>query len=110
MSNGIQYQIIGGSGGVIIDPSGSSSAVHALHEIYSDRLDWHDLLEAFEERAAIAECDGNETRQAAELIAADGGKGVAIHAGQQAFEAMYGSELDLLAQTIGEAYACASGV
>lgn len=40
----------------------------------------------------------------------DGGKGVAIHAGQQSFEAIYGSELDLLAQTIGEAYACASGV
>ena len=34
----------------------------------------------------------------------DGGKGVAIHAGQQAFEAIYGSELDLLAQTIGEAH------
>ena len=32
----------------------------------------------------------------------DGGKGVAIHAGQQAFEAIYGSELDLLAQTIGD--------
>lgn len=27
-----------------------------------------------------------------------------IHAGQQAFEAIYGSELDLLAQTIGEAH------
>jgi len=71
MSNGIQYQIIGGSGGVIIDPSGSSSAVHALHETYGDRIDWHDLLEAFEERAGIAEFEGNETRQAAELIAAD---------------------------------------
>ena len=34
----------------------------------------------------------------------DGGKGVAIHSGQQAFEAIYGSELDLLAQTIGEAH------
>ena len=32
----------------------------------------------------------------------DGGKGVAIHAGQQAFEALYGSELQLLAQTIGD--------
>ncbi len=32
----------------------------------------------------------------------DGGKGVAIHAGQQSFEAIYGSELDLLAQTIGD--------
>jgi hypothetical protein len=31
-----------------------------------------------------------------------GGRGVAIHAGQQAFEALYGSELDLLAQTIGD--------
>ena len=58
MSNGIQYQIIGGSGGVIIDPSGSSSAVHALHETYGARLDWHDLQEAFEERAAIAKVSG----------------------------------------------------
>ena len=32
----------------------------------------------------------------------DGGKGVAIHAGQQSFEAIYGSELELLAQTIGD--------
>ena len=31
-----------------------------------------------------------------------GGKGVAIHAGQQAFEALYGTELQLLAQTIGD--------
>ena len=71
MSNGIQYQIIGGSGGVIIDPSGSSSAVHALQETFGDRMDWHDLQEAFEERAGIAEFDGNETLQSAELIAAD---------------------------------------
>lgn len=71
MSNGIQYQIIGGSGGVIIDPSGSSSAVHALHETYSDRLDWHDLLEAFEERAGIAEFEGNMIRAEAETLAAE---------------------------------------
>lgn len=32
----------------------------------------------------------------------NGGHGVAIHAGQAQFEAMYGSELDLLAQTIKE--------
>ena len=71
MSNGIQYQIIGGSGGVIIDPSGSSSAVHALHETYSDRLDWDDLLEAFEERAGIAEFEGNMIRAEAETLAAE---------------------------------------
>ena len=71
MSNGIQYQIIGGSGGVIIDPSGPSSAVHALHEIYSDRLDWHDLLEAFEEHAGIAEFEGNMSRAEAEALAAE---------------------------------------
>ena len=29
-----------------------------------------------------------------------GGHGVAIHAGQETFERMYGTELDLLAQTI----------
>jgi hypothetical protein len=31
-----------------------------------------------------------------------GGHGVAFHAGQRQFEAVYGSELDLLNQTIGE--------
>lgn len=71
MSNGIQYQIVGGSGGVIIDPSGSLSAVHALQETYGDRLDWSDLLEVFEERASIAEFDGNQSRADAEAIAAD---------------------------------------
>lgn len=32
----------------------------------------------------------------------DGGLGVAYHAGAKTFERMYGSELDLLNQTIGE--------
>lgn len=32
----------------------------------------------------------------------DGGPGVALHAGQTTFERMYGTELDLLAQTISE--------
>ena len=31
-----------------------------------------------------------------------GGEGIAFHAGQRQFEALYGSELDLLAQTIRE--------
>ena len=35
-----------------------------------------------------------------------GGYGVAIHAGQEAWEALYGSELELLAQTIGEVFKC----
>lgn len=33
----------------------------------------------------------------------DGGHGVAVHAGRETFERIYGSELDLLAQTIAEA-------
>lgn len=32
----------------------------------------------------------------------DGGKGVAFHAGWKEFERLYGTELDLLAQTIGD--------
>lgn len=52
-------------------PAGTVSAVSVLRQTYGDRLDWDDLLEAFEERAGIAEFEGNETRQAAELIAAD---------------------------------------
>lgn len=35
-----------------------------------------------------------------------GGYGVAIHAGQEAWEALYGSEMELLAQTIGEVFRC----
>ena len=34
----------------------------------------------------------------------NGGHGVAIHAGRQTFEAMYGSEMDLLDRTIGGVY------
>jgi len=33
-----------------------------------------------------------------------GGKGVAFHAGKQSFEALYGSELTLLGQTIKEVF------
>lgn len=67
----VQFRLIGAPGGTLIDPAGPVSAVEALHETYGDRTDWHDLLEAFEERASIAEFDGNETRQAVELIAAE---------------------------------------
>ena len=71
MSNAVQFQLVGGGGGTIINTDGPVSAVQSLQETFGDRLDWDDLLEAFEERAAIAEFEGNETRQAAELIAAD---------------------------------------
>lgn len=71
MSNAVTFQLVGSGGGTIIDTDGPVSAVQSLQETFGDRLDWDDLLEAFEERAAIAEFEGNETRQAAELIAAD---------------------------------------
>ena len=67
----VQFRLIGAPGGTLIDPAGPVSAVEVLRQTYGDRLDWDDLLEAFEERAGIAEFEGNETRQAAELIAAD---------------------------------------
>lgn len=34
----------------------------------------------------------------------DGGHGVAIHAGKRVWEALYGSELDLLSQTVVEVF------
>lgn len=71
MSNGIKFKLVGGSGGVIIDSAGPLSAVDALREAYADRLDWHDLLIEFEERAGIAEFDGNMSRAEAEKQAAD---------------------------------------
>ena len=71
MSNGIKFKLIGGSGGVIIDPAGPLSAVDALRETYGDRLDWHDLMIEFEERAGIAEFDGKMSSAKAEKQAAD---------------------------------------
>ena len=71
MSNAVQFQLVGGGGGTIIDTGGPVSAVQALHETYGDRLDWADLLEAFEERAGIAEFEGNMSRAEAERVAAE---------------------------------------
>lgn len=71
MSNGIKFKLVGGSGGVIIGSAGPLSAVDALRETYGDRLDWHDLLIEFEERAGIAEFDGNMSRAEAEKQAAE---------------------------------------
>jgi len=61
MSTAVTFQIV--AGGV--------SAVQAMHETFGDRLDWDDLLEAFEERAGIAEFEGNMSRAEAETLAAD---------------------------------------
>ena len=71
MSNGIKFKLVGGSGGVMIDSAGPVSAVNALREAYADRLDWHDLLIEFEERAGIAEFDGKMSRAGAEKQAAE---------------------------------------
>ena len=71
MSNGIKFKLVGGSGGVIIDSDGPVPAVDALRETYGDRLDWHDLLIEFEERAGISEFDGNMSRAEAEKHAAE---------------------------------------
>lgn len=71
MSTAVTFQLVGGSGGTIIDTDGPVSAVQALHETFGDRLDWDDLLEAFEERAGIAEFEGRLDRAKAEAIAAE---------------------------------------
>ena len=49
MSNSVAFKLIGAPGGTLIDPAGPVSAVEVLRQTYGDRLDWHDLLEAFEE-------------------------------------------------------------
>lgn len=69
MSNAVQFQLVGGGGGTIIDTEGPVSSVYALQETFGDRLDWDDLLESFEERAGIAEFEGKMDRQPAELQA-----------------------------------------
>lgn len=82
----VEFSLVSGGGGVVIDPGGQVSAVQALQETFGDRLDWHDLLEAFEERAGIAEFEGDMSRAEAERLAADAVKRIvermgADHAG-----------------------------
>ena len=71
MSNSVQFRLIGAPGGTVIDPDGPASAVKGLFDTYGDRLDWDDLLEAFEERAGIAEFEGSMSRAEAETLAAE---------------------------------------
>ena len=71
MSNSVQFRLIGAPGGTVIDPDGPVSAVKVLFDTYGDRLDWDDLQEAFEERAGIAEFEGNMSRAEAEGLAAE---------------------------------------
>lgn len=58
-------RIIGAPGDVLAD------LVRDLRERYGDRLDWIDVREQFEERAAVVEYDGGQPREQAERIAAD---------------------------------------
>ena len=71
MSNSVQFRLIGAPGGTVIDPDGPVSAVEVLRQTYGDRMDWDDLLEQFEERAGIAEFEGNMSRAEAETLAAE---------------------------------------
>lgn len=71
MSNGVAFKLIGAPGGTVIDPDGPVSAVKVLFDTYGDRLDWDDLLEAFEERAGIAEFEGSMSRAEAETLATE---------------------------------------
>lgn len=71
MSNSVQFRLIGAPGGTVIDPDGPVSVVKALQETYGDRLDWDDLLEAFEDRAGIAEFEGSMSRAEAETLATE---------------------------------------
>ena len=65
----VTYHLQDGKGGVLIDQDGAVSAVQVLRDTYGRRLDWADLLERFEERAAIMEHDGGLQRLEAEHMA-----------------------------------------
>ena len=71
MSNSVQFRLIGAPGGTVIDPDGPVPAVKVLFDTYGDRLDWDDLMEAFEERAGIAEFKGSMSRAEAETLATE---------------------------------------
>lgn len=67
----LNYRLKNGTGGTIIDNEGALSAVECLRETYGDRLDWTNLLEMFEERAAVMQYDGGLSQQDAEVEAMD---------------------------------------
>ena len=71
MSSSAQFRLIGAPGGTVIDPDGPVSVVKVLFDTYGDRLDWDDLLEAFEERAGIAEFEGDMSCAEAEGLATE---------------------------------------
>lgn len=71
MSSSVQFRLICAPGGTVIDPDGPVSVVKVLFDTYGDRLDWDDLLEAFEERAGIAEFEGDMRCAEAEGLAAE---------------------------------------
>ena len=79
MSSSVQFRLIGAPGGTVIDSDGPVSVVKVLFDTYGDRLDWDDLLEAFEERAGIAEFEGD-------MICAEA-EGLAIEAVRRIVEA-----------------------
>lgn len=69
----VQVSLVGGGGGTLIDADGGSLAnnVRELLERYGARLDLADLLEQMEERAGIAEYEGELSRGNAEQLALD---------------------------------------
>ena len=58
----VQYGLIDGKGGTLIDPAGAVSAVRELHWRFGARVDWPALLLMFEAREHDAD------REAADLI------------------------------------------
>ena len=71
MSSSVQFRLIGAPVGTVIDSDGPVSVVKVLFDTYGDRLDWDDLMEAFEERAGIAEFEGDMSCAEAEGLAAE---------------------------------------
>lgn len=58
----VEYRLIAGKGGLLIDPAGAASAVRELDWRYGARVDWPALLAMFEAREQDAD------REAADLI------------------------------------------
>lgn len=53
----IQYRLLSGGGGVLIDPDGIESAIQTLRIQYGDRLDWPALISTLQSMDAFAQME-----------------------------------------------------
>ena len=56
----IQYRLLSGAGGVLIDPDGIESAIQTLRHQYGERLDWLTLIDTLKGMDQVAQVEATK--------------------------------------------------